>query len=80
MKTLVDNIFNNIRAVITNNGMNTNLDLINKKEKMIYRETLRRDDNWKENLDDDMMSKSIYIFFQIWYTKTKTYRRYIYIY
>lgn len=62
MKTLVDNIFDNIRAVITNNGMNTDLDLINKKKKMIYKETLGRDDNWEENLDDDIISKSIYIF------------------
>lgn len=34
-------------------------------------------DNAKGDLDDDVMSKSIYVFSQIKYTKTKTYRRYI---
>lgn len=71
--------FDNIGAVIINSGEDIDLDLIRKSRKMIYREMLRGDDDVERDLDDDVIGKSIYIFSRIRYTKTKTYRRYIYI-
>lgn len=50
-----------------------------KVKKKIYKKTLGGDDDAKEDLNNDVISKSIYIFSQIRYTKTKTYKRYIYI-
>lgn len=41
---------------------------------------LRRKNNAEGNIDNDMIGKSIYIFSYIRYIKTKTYRRYNYIY
>ena len=79
MKALVENRLDNIGAAITNNRKGIDLDLIDKSRKKMYRETLRGDDNIKEDLDNDMIGKLIYIFSQIRYTKIKTYRRYIYI-
>ena len=75
----MENRFDNIGAAITNSGESINLDLMDESRKRIYRETLERDDDAKRDLDDNMMGKSIYVFFQIRYTKIKTYRRYIYI-
>lgn len=79
MKALVENRFNDIGTAITNSGENIDLDLIDESRKKIYRETVGGDDNVEGDLDDDVMGKSIYVFSQIRYTKTKTYRRYIYI-
>lgn len=80
MKELVEDKFKNIRAAITNNGKNIDLDLKGKTRKKTYKEILKKDDNIEGNLEDDMIDKSIYIFFQIKYAKTKIYRRYIYVY
>lgn len=79
MKALVKNKFDNIGAAITNNREGIDLDLMDESRKKTYRETVGRNDDVKGDLADDVMSKSIYIFSQIRYTKTKTYRRYIYI-
>lgn len=49
--------FDNIRAAITNNEKNINLDLINESRKKTYREMLGRDNNAEVDLDDDMMGK-----------------------
>lgn len=72
-------IFNNIRTVIINNKGSINLNLIGKSRKITYKKTLRKDDNIKGNLNNNMIRKSIYIFSQIIYIKTKIYKRYIYI-
>ena len=80
IKTLVEDRFHNNGAVITNNQEGIDLDLIGKIRKTVCRKTLKEDDNIKKDLDDNVISKSIYVFFQIRYTKTKTYKRYIYIY
>lgn len=68
---MVKNKFNNIGASIINNKEGINLDLISKSRKKTYREILEG--------DNDVMRKLIYIFSQIRYIKTKTYKRYIYI-
>lgn len=79
MKALVEDRFDNIRPAITNSGEGINLDLMDESRKRTYRETIRGDDDVEGDLDDDVMGKLIYVFSQIRYTKTKTYRRYIYI-
>lgn len=79
MKALVEDRFDDIGAAITNSGEGIDLDLMGESKKRTYRETLGGDDDAEGDLDDDVMGKSIYVFFQIRYTKTKTYRRYIYI-
>lgn len=79
MKTLVKNKFDNIEAAITNSGEDIDMDLIDKSRKKIYRKTLRKDNDLKRDLNNDIIGKSIYIFSQIRYTKIKTYNRYIYI-
>lgn len=71
--------FNNIKAIITNRKENTDLNLINKNRKKMYRETLKKDDDVERDLDNNVIGKSIYIFSQIKYTKIKTYKRYIYV-
>lgn len=76
---MVEDKFNNNGAIIRNSRESFNLDLMSENRKNMYRETLGGDNNAKGDLDDNMMGKSIYIFFQIKYTKTKTYKRYIYI-
>lgn len=79
MKALVKDRFDSIRAGITNGGEAINLDLMEKSRNKTYTETLGGDKDTEENLDDDVMGKSIYVFSQIRYTKTKPDRRYIYI-
>ena len=79
MKALVKDRFNDIGAAITNSGEGIDLDLMDESRKRTYRETVGGENDAEEDLDDDVMDKSIYIFSQIRYTKTKTYRRYIYI-
>lgn len=71
--------FDNIKAAITNSREDIDLDLIGESKKRTYRKALGRDNNIKRDLDNDMIGKSIYIFSQIRYIKTKTYKRYIYI-
>lgn len=46
----------------------------------MYQKTLRENDNVKRDLNNNIMNKSIYTFFQIRYIKTKIYKRYIYIF
>ena len=72
-------MFDNIEATITNSGEGIDLDLMGESRKKTYKETLRGDDEVDSDLDNDVIGKLIYIFSQIRYTKTKTYRRYIYI-
>lgn len=79
MKALVEDRFDDIRAIITNSGEGIDLDLMDENRKKTYRETVGRDDDAEGDLNDDVIDKSIYIFSQIKYTKTKTYRKYIYI-
>lgn len=79
MKALVEDRFDDIGAAITNSGEGIDLDLMGESRKRTYRETLGGDDDAEGDLDDDVMGKSICVFSQIRYTKTKTYRRYIYI-
>lgn len=76
---LAEDRFNNIGIAITNNEKDIDLNLIDESRKKMYKETLGGDDNVKEDLNVDIMDKSIYVFSQIKYIKTKTYRRYIYI-
>lgn len=57
-----------------------NLDLINKSKKNIYKKILEKDNNIKKDLNNNIIGKLIYIFFQIIYIKIKTYKKYIYIY
>lgn len=75
----MENRFDNIRATITNNEEDINLDLIYKSRKKTCKKILGRDDNTEGDLDNDMTGKSIYVFSQMRYTKIKTYKRYIYI-
>lgn len=63
-----------IEAAIINNKENIDWDLIDKSSKKIYRQILRKDDNVNEDLHNNVMGKSIYIFSQIKYIKTKTYK------
>ena len=79
MKALVEDRFDNIGAAITNSKEGIDLDLMDESRKKTYRETVGGDDDAEEDLDDDVIGKSIYIFSQIRYTKIKTYKRYIYI-
>lgn len=79
MKALVEDMIDNIGAAITNSKESIDLDLMNENRKMTYREILEGDDDAEGDLDDDIIVKSIYVFFQIKYAKIKTYRRYIYI-
>lgn len=80
MKTFIQNTFDNIGVTITNCGEGIDLNLIDKSRKKTYRKTLGGDGDIERNLNDDMIGNSIYVFSQIRYTKTKIYRRYIYIY
>ena len=79
MKALVEDRFDDIGAAIINSREGIDLDLMGESRKKTYRETLGGDDDAEGDLDDDVMGKSICVFSQIRYTKTKTYRRYIYI-
>lgn len=63
-----------IEAAIINNRENIDWDLIDKSSKKIYRQILRKDNNVNEDLHNNVMGKSIYIFSQINYIKTKTYK------
>lgn len=63
MKMLVEDRFGNIEGIITNNREDINLDLMGESRKKMYRKMLGEDDNTIEDLDDDVMSKSIYVFF-----------------
>ena len=63
----------NIGAAIINNGEDIDLDLMDESRKKTYKETLRRDDDAEGDLDNDIIDKLIYVFFQIRYIKTKTY-------
>lgn len=52
------------------------MNLINKNRKKY----IKKDNNIKKDLDNNIIDKLIYIFFQIKYIKIKIYKRYIYIY
>lgn len=56
IKILAKNKFNNI---ITNNGKSINLNLINKRKKKTYKKTLKRNNNIKKDLDNNIISKEI---------------------
>lgn len=59
---MVQNRFDNIRATITNSRESIELNLIGKSRKKIYGKMLEEDDNAEENLDDNVIGKSIYVF------------------
>lgn len=79
IKALVENRFDNIGVAITISREDIDLHLIDKSRKKTYKEVLGEDNNVKGDLDNNVIGKSIYIFSRIRYTKTKTYKRYIYI-
>ena len=62
MKVLVEDRFDDIGAAITNSGKKIDLDLMEGR-KRTYKEALGGDDNAEEDLNDDMMGKSIYLLF-----------------
>ena len=64
MKTLIEDKFDNIQAVITNSRLGIEWDLMDKRRKRMYREILRKNNNIKGNLDNDIINKSIYVFSQ----------------
>lgn len=63
MKTLVKNRFDNIVAAISNNRKNIDLNLMDKSRKTIYKEILGKNDDRKRDLDNNIIDKSIYVFF-----------------
>lgn len=60
---MIEDRFDNIGAAITNSGEDINLDLIGENRKRMYREILRGDDDVERDLDNDVIDKSIYVFF-----------------
>lgn len=49
IQALVEDRFDNIRAAITNNGKDIDLDLIDESRKRIYKKMLGEDDDAKED-------------------------------
>lgn len=56
-------MFDGIGAAIINNKKSFNLDLIDKSLKKTYKKILEEDNNIKKDLNNNIISKSIYIFF-----------------